>query len=601
MAETYLFKPHTNEATQNFDDYVQSARELPFVSTANFFWEDRQWDLTGLANHHKLGRVPKVHFDGLAPHFAAFARAFTAYRIGEKFGRTMGIDRYANSLARLRDLCSVAMEMGIEHPVDLTLEAFDETAALIAKNATGQKGQHLQNFALHTLYQALCHAQFLRVPFDWTISTKDHSQRLNRINVHKANRALTETEVEAIAIAFRNAKTDRDIFVSSVLALLCCVPARIGEILALPADCEVIAHPGDGYRAGIRWHPKKGGPPQVKFVPDAMVPIAKLALERLRQVTEPAREAARRAMAGDTLIKVPNDFPVFDPETNITFDRALCVAFRGQLSNAHKTRWDHIIRVSHSLFPHAFASKQNSPSVFEATGAIEKGDMSLEVLTHRARHYVNMIANRSNVPQADIALWSGRKLATQNSAYDHETAKELVQRIRERRGPETLPTIAIENPEAFDVSLIKQTAHTTLFGYCLQSLRQNPCEMFGSCLDCQHLVCVKGADGKLENIKAELDRTKMLRDKVLEMRTAGVPQQPIWLEQLDRKLEALEKKTARLVDLVEVLGAEEVEDGTTVRLSVLGPEALPQYDPIGISDIREQKAVGVQRNFIRSP
>lgn len=59
----------------------------------------------------------------------------------------------------------------------------------------------------------------------------------------------------------------------------------------------------------------------------------------------------------------------------------------------------------------------------------------------------------------------------------------------------------------------------------------------------------------------------------------------------------LERKTARLVDLVGVLASDAVEDGTPVQLSLLGPDALPQYDPIGLSDTLERKAVGV-RYFI---
>ncbi|MCM4492662.1 hypothetical protein MMQ67_26650, partial [Escherichia coli] len=54
-----------------------------------------------------------------------------------------------------------------------------------------------------------------------------------------------------IAIAEIFSKRDeqlssRDIFTTSVLALLMCAPSRISEILALPADCEITECDGKG-------------------------------------------------------------------------------------------------------------------------------------------------------------------------------------------------------------------------------------------------------------------------------------------------------------------------------------------------------------------
>ena len=120
---------------------------------------------------------------------------------------------------------------------------------------------------------------------------------------YEDDRNFTQDEIEAVAEAFIQAQTPRQQVITSVLALLCCVPARISEILELPVDCDVVLDPGDGHQSGLRWWPKKGGAPQIKFVPKAMVPVAKEALLRIKHHTDSARRLAHIAMDAHPLIE----------------------------------------------------------------------------------------------------------------------------------------------------------------------------------------------------------------------------------------------------------------------------------------------------------
>jgi hypothetical protein len=211
----------------------------------------------------------------------------------------------------------------------------------------------------------------------------------------------------------------------------------------------------------------------------------------------------------------------------------------------------------------------------------------LIVNTHKPRHYLNTLANKAAVPQADIALWSGRKSLQQNSVYDHETAQELLTRIRKARGLDAaLPAIPIVDQSAFDVAQIKETAHTTQFGWCAQSLRQNPCQMFGECLNCTHLVCIKGAEGKLANIRRELERERALREKARERIAAGLRASPRWMETFDRKI-------ARLEELVRILESDDVIDGSAVLMADVAQ--LPQFDPVAPGKARSA-AISMQPN-----
>ena len=200
-------------------------------------------------------------------------------------------------------------------------------------------------------------------------------------------------------------------------------------------------------------------------------------------------------------------------------------------------------------------------NMFAELGITLKDGSTPDINTHKPRHYLNTIANKSSVPQKDIALWSGRKLATQNEVYDHETPEELITRIKKGLGHDKqtrLPTIVDSNE--FDVSKVKEACHTTPAGYCLQSLRQNPCELYGSCLNCRELVCVKGANQKLEHIKKQLEINEQLLVKAKQKIAEGKRINPRWIETYNTTI-------TRLTQLVEILQDDSVEDGSLIRMA----------------------------------
>lgn len=86
----------------------------------------------------------------------------------------------------------------------------------------------------------------------------------------------------------------RDKFTSSVFALLLCCPSRISEILALPADCEITQIDGKGIeRYGLRFYSVKGYGPNIKWIPQVMIPVAKKAIRRLLSLSQNARAFAQ--------------------------------------------------------------------------------------------------------------------------------------------------------------------------------------------------------------------------------------------------------------------------------------------------------------------
>lgn len=579
MAEIITFRPRSADWDENLADFVTAARSLPFMTASAIVWEAPAWDLTDLAKPERAGRPPVVNFGSkeLGPDnsFGAFARAYVAFKIAEEFGRQRQIGKYTKPVVMMRVLAAVMQENGIAEPADITPALLDAAVDRIRAQGGEPYGIEQRAKALEWVAQALNAAGVVRSPFEWSIGRARFSME-SRLNAYDDDRNFTRDELEAVTEAFVNARTPRQQVTTAVLALLCCAPARISEILELPVDCDVVLDPGDGYQAGLRWWPKKGGAPQIKFVPKAMVPVAQEALARIKRYTEPARRLAQAVAAGEAQFdRKPKGWPFLPGDGRIPYERALMVAHPRSIfvTVSDSARPDRVEPITYHQIMSALQGQPGDPSIsiFEEMGIRLSNGSPLIVNTHKPRHYLNTLASKASVPPADTALWSGRKSLQQNSTYDHETAQELLTRIRNARGVQTLAPIPIDSETAFDIAQIKETAHTTPFGWCVQSLRQSPCQMFGECLNCTHLVCIKGAEAKLANIRRELERERQLRTRAQERIAGGLRASARWMESFDRKI-------ARLEQLIAILESDDVLDGSPVLVAKVVP--VPQFDPV---------------------
>ena len=577
MANVIQCKPRGNNCDENLVDYVKAAKSLPFIRTSKIVWDANKWDLDGLAKPERAGSRPTVSFAGgrtklhsLTGQMGEFSRAYVAFKIAEEFGVQRQVGKFTKPVSIMRMLAGVMADLGTSGPSDITPAVLD--AVVENMRAAGRKeyGIEQRSKTLELVARELNDVGVVRSPFEWSPGTAVFKFR-SRINNLNADRNLTSDEIAAVAEAFARAETPRQQMITSILALLCSVPARISELLELPVDCDVVLDPGDGYQAGLRWWPKKGGAPQVKFVPKAMVPVVQEALFRIKQHTEPARKLARAAMDGSShLAEIPEGWPTRPGDYGLPYDHALMVAHPYTITGGHSPILNRIEPITYHQIRRALIGGE-SESVFEEMGIRLPDGAPVLLNSHGPRHYLNTIAAKASVPQADIALWSGRKNIAQNTAYDHETPQELLARIKKTRSLRNLPSIPIDNQSSFDVAQVKETAHTTQFGWCAQSLRQNPCEMFGKCLNCTHLICIKGAETKLANIKQELERERELRTKAEERIADGLNVSNRWMETFDKKI-------SRLEQLIAVLENDDVVDGSPVRMADVAE--LPQFDPV---------------------
>jgi len=91
-----------------------------------------------------------------------------------------------------------------------------------------------------------------------------------------------------------------------------------------------------------------------------------------------------------------------------------------------------IERVTHGQVADGFGARveHGITSLFDRMGFKEPDGTPIRVTSHQFRHLLNTMAQKGGATQFDIARWSGRKDFSQNTAYDHESAGELLARVQ---------------------------------------------------------------------------------------------------------------------------------------------------------------------------
>lgn len=293
--------------------------------------------------------------------------------------------------------------------------------------------------------------------------------------------------VEFIGKIFRSEnKSPRDIFTTSIFALLLCAPSRISEIMNLNEDCLITIVDSNGVeRHGLRFFAAKGFGYSVKWIPDSMVSVAQEAISRLKTLSVNANTISVIISNGEVdLYKKLNKKP-FDPMittdlNKLGFDYKLinlskeCTAFINKLDKGEvsvKFFWNYInkkdvkkdssgmtnshyargklvalnynqlnavkgddiftsIKGTKNLIKNEFLSTVKERigylNIFERHKIENNNLESLTFNSHQLRHLLNTLAQRTKLSEIEIAFWSGRKNINHNNNYNHVTDDEMI-------------------------------------------------------------------------------------------------------------------------------------------------------------------------------
>ncbi|HDU5582263.1 TPA: DNA-binding protein [Klebsiella aerogenes] len=297
MNNIILFKSKKQlTAEKNYNEFIKFCRYQLSGLTQTQDWEQYVWK--GYVTFRKIGVGHKVFNSKDAMHedFLDFAKAYIRYQHSLKPLKNYGAIMMA--LRCLEQALLQVLNSGLIYNV--TAVVFDEAMQIGSRyfegNVLAQCGIQLEK-----LSKFICEHNLVKSGY---ISWKNHVKQKVKNNYlpeiedyHRNDKLPDETALLAIADIF--SKNDellspRDKFTSAVFALLLCCPSRISEILALPADCEITQKDEKGIeRYGLRFYSVKGYGPNIKWIPQVMIPVAKKAIRRLLSLSQNARAFAQ--------------------------------------------------------------------------------------------------------------------------------------------------------------------------------------------------------------------------------------------------------------------------------------------------------------------
>ena len=326
MGEPALFRPKPAlDAEARLAGFIRHAREDLAVFGSDLDWEAPRWVLRGVATVSGRDKPVRVNWghpltrgrrsvDDYAPLDARNVDFFKAY-LRYRYGFSMPMEP-GQMLSAMRLLDKALYRSGAT-VAEARPDDFNAAAAACRSHYGGETVYRVAK-QLEAIARFLDEHGLVARPLVWVSPVrKPHPwDRIGRrAERHRARKLPSERAIAALGAAYRRARDPLDVLAASAYALLLVTHSRISELHRLDAyGCEVDIVENGKPRYGLRWHPSKGGEPQTRWIPGAFVPLAREALQRIRDVTEPARELARRYKAGEPIL------PDNDPDDPLALD-----------------------------------------------------------------------------------------------------------------------------------------------------------------------------------------------------------------------------------------------------------------------------------------
>ena len=295
MSSVIQFTPRQErDSLNNLEDFISLCRDELTVFGADLNWDD--WNWPKAANFTKVGvnsRGVNPESDLLAPEFMDFAKAYFRYQQGHK--PTVA----KNEMRALRCIEQALLKQNDSSEISkISISVLDE-AAMVARQFYAKPAAYHAGREIEKLAKFVSDKNLVPEKLDsWKNPIKRANDRVNTGQKAKAvreNKLPSSDALEAMAEIFASSPDNpKDIFTSSVFAMLLCAPSRIAEILLLPVDCEVEEKDSQGdIQYGWRFYSGKGFGGDIKWIPEVMVPIAKEAIARIKSLTAPARDLVK--------------------------------------------------------------------------------------------------------------------------------------------------------------------------------------------------------------------------------------------------------------------------------------------------------------------
>lgn len=420
----------------------------------------------------------------------------------------------------------------------------------------------------------------------------------------------------------------RDIFTTSIIALLMSAPSRISEVLLLSIDCMFTAKTKKGEdKWGLRFWSGKGFGGGIKWIPGVMVPTAQKAIDRILNATTESRQFAKlmeldfksfhrqtkfnnynenkiltvvqicellynkvfsenecrkilkrlslelncyslKNLWQELQNRLPKGFPWFDKSKNIKYSDLLFLFYKDTF---HPNKSDDITQIyvpNKYLFQGNVISKKNNDNIFKRHGYCHKNETKNLFHSHQIRHLLNTIAQRNGMNEDELAKWSGRANIKQNRVYNHVTEEEIIQKY------ESLKLTATNYLVRDKITVRDPVSREVLLSINHGAIHKTE---FGYCLhDYALSPCDKFRDclncSEQVCIKGNSDNLTRLKEKLADTNDLigktikNTDKKDLQLDK-DRWLAFHIKNSERLQELIKILEDKNVPDNSFVRLA----------------------------------
>lgn len=275
------------------------------------------------------------------------------------------------------------------------------------------------------------------------------------------------------------------------------------------------------------------------------------------------------------LSMLPEGLPVYDKETDLKYSEALILIPKNLFHPERATYPCMFETLTTDCFNNQLGGGEihGKSSIFSRMGLLDGDDNPYRITSHQFRHFLNTLAQKKNLDQLTIALWSGRKDVRQNRAYDHVTPDEMLELMRQGDTSSVsgiVTEISLQVPMTREEFMEMQypTVHTTPYGFCVHNWSMMPCQKHRACIDCTEHKCVKGDTKKTERVRQVLQDAEEQLERDEQAVADGYISADRWLK-LNRK------RVARLRNLVDIFDDPTVPEGTLIELTVEN-----EYSPI---------------------
>jgi len=264
---------------------------------------------------------------------------------------------------------------------------------------------------------------------------------------------------------------------------------------------------------------------------------------------------------------LPQDFPMYDVTAGLKYSEALILSLKNQFHNSRVTFPNMFEILTTDAFNNQLGSgtQHGKSSLFSRMGLVDANNEPHKITSHQFRHWLNTLAQKKNLDQMTIALWSGRKDVNQNSAYDHRSPEDMLELLKQGDTSvlsgvtvEMAPNVPMTREQYMEMKY--PILHTTPYGFCAHDWSMIPCERHRACLDCTEHKCIKGDKNKTERIRQCLEdaEAQLARDE------AAVAEGYI---SVDRWLALNQKRAERLRNLVQIFDDPSIPENTIIELT----------------------------------